>query len=117
MTLDDSGDVGVVFRGQSKLALLDPNSGIVIAAADTCGDADDLFFDQKRKYFYISCGAGMVDVIGHDQTGLRLLSHVRTALGTRTSLFVPELDRLFVAERAGMLGSAASILIFRTSPN
>lgn len=116
MILADSGDVGVVFRGQSKLALLDPNSGAVIAAADTCGDADDLFFDAKRKYFYVSCGSGVVDVISRGPTGLHALSRIHTSAGARTSLFVPELDRLFVAARAGMLGSAASILILRTSP-
>jgi DNA-binding beta-propeller fold protein YncE len=116
MILTDSGDVGVGFRGQSKLALLDPNSGAVIAAADTCGDADDLFFDARRKYFYVSCGSGAVDVISRSSTGLRALSRIRTSPGARTSLFVPQLDRLFVAARAGILGSAASILILRTAP-
>lgn len=115
MILADSGDVGVVFRGQAKLAVLDPNSGAVIAVADTCGDADDLFFDTRRKYFYVSCGSGVVDVISSGPTGLHALSRIPTSPGARTSLFVPELDRLFVAARAGMLGSAASILILRTS--
>ena len=117
MIFDDKGDVGIVFRGQSKLVLRDANSGAVIAAANTCGDADDLFFDAKRDYFYVSCGSGAVDVIGRDQTGLRTLSRVRTSLGARTSLYVPELGQLFVAARAGVLGSAASILILRTADN
>jgi hypothetical protein len=117
MILDDGGDVGVVFRGQSKLALLSASSGAVIASADTCGDADDLFFDARRKYFYVSCGSGEVDVMGRDQAGLHMLSRIRTSAGARTSLFVPELDQLFVAARAGIMGSAASILIFRPSPN
>jgi len=113
MILDDAGNVAVVFRGSSKLALLDKDSGAIIASVDTCGDADDLFFDATRKRFYVSCGAGVVDVVGRDQGGFRPLSRIKTSGGARTSLFVPDLDRLFVAARAGVLGSAASILIFR----
>lgn len=114
MILDDRDEVGVVFRGQATLALFDPTSGSLITSRATCGDVDDLFFDTKRKYFYVSCGSGAVDVIGRDQAGLKLLSHIQTASGARTSLFVPELARLFVAKRAGLLGSAASILVFVT---
>lgn len=117
MILDDHGNVGVVFRGETTLALLDPRSGAVTASAATCGDADDLFFDPAREYFYVSCGSGAVDVIGRGQTGLKLLSRIRTAPGARTSLFVPELDQLFVAERAGLLGSAASLAILRPASN
>jgi hypothetical protein len=42
---------------------------------------------------------------------------VKTASGARTSLFVPTLDRLFVAERAGLLGSTAAILVLRPEEN
>ena len=115
MILDNAGHVAAVFRGQSRLTLLDANSGSVVATVDTCGDADDLFFDEKRNRFYVSCGAGSVDVIAAEVGGLHSLARVQTASGARTSLFVPELDRLFVAERAGILGSNADIVILRPS--
>ena len=117
MILDDSGHPATVFRGQSKLALLDESLGTVLATAGTCGDADDLFFDAHRKQFYVSCGAGEVDVVAEGPGSLNLVSRVPTKPGARTSLFVPELGRLFVAARAGLLGSDASILIFRTDAN
>jgi hypothetical protein len=41
------------------------------------------------------------------------VARVTTASGARTSLFVPELDRLFVAQRAGVLSGDAAIRIFR----
>jgi hypothetical protein len=43
------------------------------------------------------------------------LSLLKTASGARTSLFVPDLDRLFVAARAGYfgLGSDAALLVLR----
>jgi hypothetical protein len=41
---------------------------------------------------------------------------VRTVSGARTSLFVPDLDRLYVAERAGLMGSDAAIRVYRPAP-
>jgi len=48
--------------------------------------------------------------------GYHPLARIPTQSGARTSLFVPELDRLFVAARAGLLGSNAGILVFRPTP-
>jgi hypothetical protein len=45
----------------------------------------------------------------------RRAARIRTASGARTSLFVPELDRLFVAERANP-GEAAAVWVFRPAP-
>jgi hypothetical protein len=44
------------------------------------------------------------------------LARVETSSGARTSLFVPELDRLYVAARAGVVKSDAAILVFRPLP-
>jgi hypothetical protein len=55
-------------------------------------------------------------VFQRDGESYRRLATVVTATGARTSLFVPELDRLFVAVRAGLLGSDASIQVFRPTP-
>jgi hypothetical protein len=44
------------------------------------------------------------------------MARVPTFSGARTSLFVPEMDRLFVAARAGLLGKDAAILVFRPRP-
>ena len=50
-----------------------------------------------------------------DGSAFRHLSLLKTASGARTSLFVPDLDRLFVAARAGYfgLGSDAALLVLR----
>jgi hypothetical protein len=110
MMLDDNGHVAVVFRSPARLVLLDAGTGKQGAIADTCGDADDLFFDSSRRRYYVSCGAGVVDVFGAD---LKPLGRIPTSSGARTSLFVPELDRLFLAERAGLLGDEAAVAVLR----
>ena len=44
-------------------------------------------------------------MLEHASAGWSALTAIRTAYGARTSLLVPERDRLFVAERAGLFGS------------
>ena len=114
MALDRAASaLAAVFRSPSQLVLLDTKTGAVTAKLPTCGDADDVFFDAKRHRIYVSCGEGVVDVVQQDAEGSRPLARVETSPGARTSLFVPELDRLFVAARAGVLGPHAAILVLR----
>jgi DNA-binding beta-propeller fold protein YncE len=115
MAFGSGNIVAVVFRGQSKLVTFDASSGDVVTIADTCGDADDIFFDTRRQRFYVSCGAGFIDVF--KAGGLSRVGHIATARGARTSLYVPKLDRFYVAARAcPLLCSGASILIYRPTP-
>jgi hypothetical protein len=117
MALDSTGAVlATVFRSPARLVLLDTRAGTVTAKLATCDDADDVFFDAKRRCLYVGCGEVMVDVLQGDVAGYRPLARIPTRSGARTSLFVPELDRLFVAARAGFLRSDAAILVFRPAP-
>jgi DNA-binding beta-propeller fold protein YncE len=110
---DAGGPLAVVFRSPARLALLDPATGAVRASRETCGDADDVFFDDTRNRIYVSCGDGTVDVVQRSPDGIRSVERVTTSSGARTSIFVPQLDRLYVAARAGWLGSTAAILVYR----
>jgi DNA-binding beta-propeller fold protein YncE len=102
----------VVFRSPPTLMALSSQDGHVVAQAETCGDADDVFVDRKRRRVYVSCGQGVVDVLELVEAGYRRLARVPTVSGARTSLFVPELDRLFVAVRAGS-NEPAAIWVFQ----
>jgi DNA-binding beta-propeller fold protein YncE len=101
MALDDAGELLlVVYRNPAALAAFDTRSGNLVARLPTCGDADDVFVDAKRQRVYVSCGEGSVDVIQRQADTFREIGRLPTVSGARTSLFVPELDRLFVAARA-----------------
>jgi DNA-binding beta-propeller fold protein YncE len=102
----------VVFRSPPTLMALSSQDGHVAAKVETCGDADDVFVDRKRHRVYVSCGEGVVDVLEPSEAGYRRVAHVPTVSGARTSLFVPELDRLFVAVRAAS-NEPAAIWVFR----
>ena len=41
------------------------------------------------------------------------MARLSTRGGARTALFVPELDRLFVAEPRQVLGTGAGLMVFR----
>ena len=115
MALDrEAGRVLVVFRSPPRLLVLS-KEGAVIVDVDTCGDADDVFVDAKRRRAYVSCGAGVVDVFEEGAGSYQRIARIPTASGARTSLFVPELDRLFVAVRASS-GEPAAIWVFQPSP-
>jgi hypothetical protein len=116
MVIGGAGAVAVVFRAPARLALFDPTDGHIATAADTCGDADDVFFDARRLRYIVSCGAGAIDVFQTAGSGLKHVARISTSRGARTSLFVPELDRLFLAVRARSIGADAAIQIFRPMP-
>ena len=116
MALDEQAhEVIVASRHPAKLAAFAMADGGIVASADTCGDVDDVFVDAKRRRIYASCGEGFVDVLDKASTPWRRLSRMPTVAGARTSLFVPELDRLFVAVRADGQEPAA-IWAFRPMP-
>jgi hypothetical protein len=110
-----TGPLAVIFRFPATIIFLDPAAGKVIQKLGTCNDADDLFFDDKRHRVYVSCGDGSIDVFAKGAEGFHSLGRVETSSGARTSLFVPALDRFFVAARAGWSRSQAAILVFRPS--
>jgi YVTN family beta-propeller protein len=116
MTLGEPGIVAVVFRGPARFMRIDRDTGRETSLNNVCDDADDVFFDAKRQRYYVSCGAGAVNVFQMNGPAVKALAPIVTSGGARTSLFVPELDRLFVAVRAGLLGSDASIRVLRPEP-
>jgi YVTN family beta-propeller protein len=116
MALDrDEARVFTVFRSPSKLVAYSYEKGTAVAEVDGCGDADDVFMDTIRKRLYVSCGAGFVDVFGAEAMPPRRLARFVSVEGARTSLFVPELDRLYVVVRA-RAGQGAAIWVYRPSP-
>jgi arsenate reductase (thioredoxin) len=65
---------------------------------DIVGDTDDLFYDATSKRLYVSGGEGFIDVFQQqDTTHFTRAAHIATAAGARTSLFVPEQNRLYLA--------------------
>jgi hypothetical protein len=116
MALDQARQhVLVAFRRPPELGVFSAADGKLLASLQTCGDIDDVFVDSRRDRVYLSCGQGFIDVLATDGATYRPAGRIPTAPGARTSLFVPEFDRLVLAVPARST-SGAAIWIYRPSP-
>jgi DNA-binding beta-propeller fold protein YncE len=98
MALDeDFHRLFVVYREPSELHVIDADSGKIIAKLAVSGDPDDIFQDGVNKQIYISGGQGFIDVLSEQGDNYHELAKIPTDNGARTSLFVPQLNRLYVA--------------------
>jgi YVTN family beta-propeller protein len=99
MALDEADQrLFVGCRTPPEILVLDTDSGHLVAKLPTVGDTDDVYFDPIRRFLYVIGGEGAVDVIRmRNPNNYEPVERIRTASGARTGLFVPDLDRLFVA--------------------
>lgn len=109
MALLPDGGTAVVARRPAALLRYDP-TGKLAWTKPTCGDADDVFFDESRRSFDVSCGDGKVAIQPDRADGAD--ERTPTAQGARTSLFSPQLDRLYVAAPAR--GGPAVIIVLKS---
>jgi len=118
MALDEANRrLFVGCRQPAAVIVLDPDSGKEVAVVAIDGDTDDVFYEQKRNRIYISCGAGFIDVL--DCNALlpySVIGKIPTASGARTSVFVPELNRLYLAvPHRG--NQSAEVRVYETTGN
>src|SRR5437667_1810037 len=99
MALDDANHrLFIGCRLPPKLVVLNSETGEVVAKIEISGDPDDVFYDNKRRRIYATCGAGKIDIIEQtNASNYKAITKIDTADGARTGLFVPERDSLFVA--------------------
>ena len=85
-------------RRPAKVLVYDIASGKATGAFDIVGDTDDLFYDAARKRVYVSGGEGFLDAIEEQSANHFVrIAHLSTAAGARTSLFVAEANRFYLA--------------------
>lgn len=116
MAIDrENGNLLVVARAPPKLLVFGLRDLSLRASIDTCGDADDVFVDPKRHRVYVSCGEGFIDVFERREASYEKVARLPTVSGARTALFVPEIDKFFLAVRAAGK-EPATIWVFRPEP-
>jgi DNA-binding beta-propeller fold protein YncE len=85
-------------RTPAKLLVLDTEAGTVVQALDCTRDTDDVFYDAPKRLAYVSGGGGSVSVFRQQDADHYVpAGAAATADGARTSLFVPDTGRLYVA--------------------
>ncbi len=85
-------------RNPASVVVLDSNSGAVVASIPTVATLDGLFYDPATRRIYTTGGEGFVDVTQQiDADHYDRIARMPTGPNARTSTFVPEWRRLYVA--------------------
>jgi DNA-binding beta-propeller fold protein YncE len=101
-------------RKPPTLVVMDAGSGKEVATVPIAGEVDDISFDPARKQLYVSCGEGVLFVIRQtDADHYEVTEKIATAPGAKTSLFVPETNRLFLAVPRQPDKPAAEVWIYQ----
>jgi WD40 repeat protein len=107
-------------RNPPLLTVFDTTSGKQISQVEGIAGIDDLWYDARNRRIYASGGRGtdVGFVYVYQQKSAdqyELVSKVPTAASAGTSLWVPELNRLFVAAPASEKEDAG-VLVFEPQP-
>ena len=102
-------------RKSPKLVVIDSDTGRVTASTPCVGMVDDIAYDAKLKRIYLS-GDQFVEVFKQDDADhYTSLGKIASGLRAKTALFVPELNRYFLAvPRHG--NSGAEVRVYEPTP-
>lgn len=116
MALDEKDHrLFVGFWYPSKLIVFNTDTGKAITSLNISSDSDDISYDGNSGLILASCGTGFLEVIKQQNAdSYQPLMSIPTDPIARTSLFVPELNELFVAAPQHN-GVSAQLMIFNIS--
>jgi hypothetical protein len=110
------GRLFVGTRNPAQIEVFDSNTHHLITSLPSVGLVDGLFYDALHDRIYASGGEGYVAVYRQlSADHYDEIAKVATAANARTSLWVRQLDRYYVAVPAGG-GQAARILVLQPAP-
>jgi DNA-binding beta-propeller fold protein YncE len=87
----------IATRKPAKFFVFDTDSGKVVTTLPTAEMNDDMWFDVARKRIYVTGTETAAVMVQSDANHYSHLADVPTGYRAKTSIFVPELNRLYVA--------------------
>jgi hypothetical protein len=118
MALDEPNHrLFIATRNPPKLFVYNTDTGKVVTSLPCVGVNDDMTFDTKRKRIYIT-GDGATSVFGQrDADHYEHIVDVRTGYRAKTSLYVRELNRLYINVSGGDKADAqVALQIYQVQP-
>ena len=98
MALDEANHrLFIVTRMPPKFLVLDTETGKIVASLPCAPINDDMWFDIARKRFYVTGSDTTTVIAQRDADHYEQIAEVPTGFRAKTSLYVPELNRLYVA--------------------
>jgi DNA-binding beta-propeller fold protein YncE len=109
MALDTAGNTVIIgYRRPAMLVCYDALTGKEKSRTDLISDVDDLFYYPAKQEIIASGGGGAVNVFKKENDGsYKKIANIPTRSGARTSLLIPSLQTLILAERASGSKTAA----------
>ncbi|MBL7761574.1 MAG: YncE family protein [Sediminibacterium sp.] len=99
-------------RRPARLLVVDTETGKTISSVETDNDVDDIFCDPKTGNLYLSCGGGNIDVFKRlSNDNYQLSEKIVSKSGARTSLWIPQLNRLVVASPKNII-TGSTLLVY-----
>ena len=102
----------VAGRTPGRLFVFDATVGSLIASMDCVDMADDLTWDPMSHRIYVT-GSGGVSVFEQKAKNNYVTLIQTTAIGGKTSIYVPELKQFYVVHPKAEVGDEAKLLIYR----
>ena len=118
MALDEPNHrLFIATRNPPKLFVYNTDTGKVVTNLPCVGVNDDMTFDTKRKRIYIT-GDGLTSVFAQrDADHYEHIVEVPTGFRAKTSLYVPELNRLYINVSGGDKADAqVALQIYQVQP-
>lgn len=107
----------VICRQPPTFVVMDTQTGAVITSLPTAGRADDVALDLANHRIYVPGGEGYIAVYHQEgANSYNMTAKIPSAPGAKTTLLVPEINRLFVAASPGDSKEMAKLLIFAVRP-
>ena len=122
---EDHHRVFVMCRAAGNVTALDSDSGKPVAVIPLTPSAtsDDMYYDAIKGRIYvlssvtqkgITAGQGLIEVLQQkDPDHYERIETIQSGLASRTGLFVPEWNKLFVQSRSGAAGGE-EFLVYET---
>ncbi|MGH9354530.1 MAG: YncE family protein, partial [Terriglobia bacterium] len=104
-------------RNPARFAVFNMDTGHVVADMPCTGVNSDLWYDAARKRIYVT-GTGTISVFQQrDPDHYVHIADVPSAYRGKSSIFVPQLNRLYVADSSkGKPGATMALQIFEVQP-
>jgi DNA-binding beta-propeller fold protein YncE len=98
MALDEPNHrLFIATRMPPKFFVLDTESGKVVATLPCAPINDDMWFDVARKRIYVTGSDTTTVIVQRDADHYEQIADVPTGFRAKTSLYIPSLNRLYVA--------------------
>ena len=104
-------------RQPPKFFVFNTDTGKVVTTVPCAGFNDDMWFDTARKRIYVTGSETTTVIEQRDADHYQNVADVPTGFRAKTSVFVPELNRLYIAVSGkGKPDAKLALQIFEVQP-